>query len=178
MADLKFRLQRGSGILGLLAPLVPSVAVPVFCVEFLMPNPHSEAASLVIAVGTLAIYIPPLGLELLAAWKLNYTKCSEQEIRTRRLIWTRRCEWSKVRDITVQRVSLSSRTPPGRGKIRAVRVHTTGGHSFLLGAPIDGGFKRDPDFDASLARIQAYWRTWRALHPGHHLWLYSWPSDR
>jgi hypothetical protein len=78
---------------------------------------------------------------VLAVWKLNYTKCAEEGIRTRRLPWTRRCPWPQVSDITVARVALSTRNPWARGKIRAVRVHTKSGHNFLLGAPIDGRFR-------------------------------------
>ncbi len=119
--------------------------------------------------------LPLLAVDMLAVWKLNYTKCDESEIRTGRLIWTRRCPWPQVSDITVARVSLNTGNPYARGKTRAVRVHTASGRSFLLGAPIDGGFKSNPDFDASVAKIRAFWRTERARHPGR-LWLYSWPT--
>jgi len=176
VGDLEFRLRRGSGLLGIMWLLWPSVAVPVISVEVLMANPNGQAASVVIGVGVFAIYVPLLAVDALAVWKLNYTRCGESGICTRRLAWTRRCPWPQVSDITVERVALSTRNPYARGKIRAVRVHTTSGRSFLLGAPVDGGFKPDPDFDASVAKIQAYWRTWRAHHPGH-LWLYSWPAN-
>jgi hypothetical protein len=103
VGDLEFRLRRGSGLLGIMWLIWPSVVVPVIGVELLIANPNGQAASVVIAFGTFAMYIPLLAVDLLAVWKLNCTKCDESGIRTRRLIWTRRCPWPQVSDITVAR---------------------------------------------------------------------------
>jgi hypothetical protein len=164
--ELRFRLHPGSGILGFLWLAVPSVAVSVAGVELWMADPNSQAASVVIGAGTVVMYGLLLALELLAAWKLNVTECTAGGIRTRRQFWTWQCPWPQVSDITVERVALSAQNPWARSKIRAVRVRTTGGRSFLLGAPIHGGFRPDPDFDASVAAIQAYLRSARAGQSG------------
>ncbi|HEX6933282.1 MAG TPA: hypothetical protein VF162_14145, partial [Streptosporangiaceae bacterium] len=91
MTDLKFQLRFGSGFLGFLWLLLPSVSISVAGVELLMANPNSEAASVVIAFGTFAIFSVLIWLYLLGTWKLNFTECTARGIRTRRVFWIRQC---------------------------------------------------------------------------------------
>ena len=159
---MKLRLRPGSGVTGVLWPAVPAVVASVAGVQLWMTNPNSGGASVVIALGTVVLYAALMALHLLGVWKLNYTECTATGIRMRRLFWTWDVAWTQVSSIDAERVSLSARNPWARSKVRAVRVWTTGGRSFLLGAPIDRGFRPDPEFDASVAEIQSCWRIARA----------------
>jgi hypothetical protein len=123
-----------------------------------MANPNSEAASVVIAFGTFAIFAVLIGMYLLGTWKLNFTECTAGGIRTRRVFWIRQCSWSEVSDISVECVALSRNAAArGKGKIRVVKVRRTNGPGFYLGAPIDRAFRPDPDFDATVLQIQSFW---------------------
>ena len=133
MTEVKFRLRFGSGFLGFLWLLLPSVSISVAGVELLMANRNSEAASVVIAFSTFAIFFVLIGLYLLGTWKLS-------------------------RNAALR----------GKGKIRVVKVRKEKGPGFYLGAPIDGGFRPDPDFDATVLEIQSFWRSVRGRQP--HPW--------
>jgi hypothetical protein len=73
-----------------------------------------------------------------------FTECTRSRIRTRGLLGIRECSWTSVRGIT----------PLSSG---VVRISTSHGVSFWLGAPVDSGLMRDPNFASKVLQIMDYW---------------------
>ena len=149
MTDPTFRVPFGGGpVLPLAFWLVLVAGAAGTIVEFGMTNPNGGAASAVMFIAVCAA----VGSYLLAVHALAFTQCTDTEIRTRHFVRRRRCPWQQISDITVEPFSR------GRRPARSVRVTTTAGKSFRLGAPVDGELIRDPDFDSALITIRICWR--------------------
>ncbi len=101
--------------------------------------------------GRAGAYATGLGIAALVyqyafvAYSIAYTECTAKGIRTRGLAGRRDCPWTQVRDIS----------PVSYSRNGIVVVTTASGRRFWLGAPVDGGVMRDPEFAAKVLQIRA-----------------------
>lgn len=145
-----FRLKFGGGLFAWWVIPV-AAAAGIGAANLLLANANSKGASVLIAVIMVVVVV----LYLMAVRALSYTRCEKDEMVTRRLIRTRRCPWSQVTDIAVEKFSASA---TARKPARMVRITTASGKKFRLAAPVDGILIRDPNFDHSLSVINEIWR--------------------
>jgi len=81
-----------------------------------------------------------------AAYAMAFTDCVPSGIRTRGLGGKRECSWASVRDISEVRDGI-------------VRVSTSCGPNFWLGAPVNSRLMQDPEFFSKVMEIRDYWRS-------------------
>jgi hypothetical protein len=89
-----------------------------------------------------------IGLYAYLAYAVAFTECTVTGIRTRGLWSEQHCSWAEVKSISPR---LYKRTT-------TVVIATTYGTSFRLGAPVDGGVMRDPEFAPKVMQIREYQR--------------------
>ena len=80
------------------------------------------------------------------ACRTAFTECTQSGIRTRGLAGPRACSWAEVRAIT-----------PLQGGM--VRISTSYGRHFWLGAPVHSRLMDDPEFFAKVMQIKDCWRS-------------------
>lgn len=113
--------------------------------EVLVHRVIARAAALMILVPV--VFLIQYGLS-----SRNRTVLDRYGVHSDGFIRSRVCTWGDVASID------TSVKKTGAGVIRLVQVRLHSGKKFNLGAPMTAGAYPDPDFDAKVAQIEAFWR--------------------
>jgi hypothetical protein len=100
-------------------------------------------------LGTLALMaaiVAVIGGYAWAVYAAAFTECTPTGLRTRGFSGTRQSAWPGIADIRVRPY----------GQTASVMVTTASGARFRLGAPVDGGVMKDPEFMNRTLQVIAY----------------------
>jgi hypothetical protein len=140
---LRFRLVPRQ-LRGLLTRTVTVTVAAVLLLTLWVSHLHdkgwTELAPLALAAGVGAL----LCAYSYGAYATAFTECTQSGIRTRGLAGVRTCPWAEVRDITPLRDGV-------------VRISTTSGMNFWLGAPVQSRLMPDPEFFSKVTQVMDCW---------------------
>jgi hypothetical protein len=95
---------------------------------------------------------PPICIVMYFLSARNRTVLDERGVYTAGFLRHRHCAWSEVASIDRR----DART--GSGPIRSIRITTTSGKRFALGASMSAMAYPDPEFDAKAEQVETFWR--------------------
>ncbi len=102
------------------------------------------------ALGIAATVCAPLTGWILYKSARSFTVCDQSGIQSQGYAREWHCSWAYVREIAIRY---------GSRRTRTVVVVTVSGDLLQLGTPATGGVMADPDFEAKVRQLRAYWRT-------------------